>query len=118
MKKILIILLTLPLITFAQTEFISGCTWPYSFVTNYNPLATVHQRSETDPSDPCLYNFERRSLADLVCLDPTATNYLASQDPSVNPGIQFLYDNGTFVEDSTTCEYARNDQGCRIHALF
>ena len=34
-----------------------GCIYDYSFITNYNPLATINQMSAEDNSDPCNYNF-------------------------------------------------------------
>ena len=93
-------------------ETVYGCTWSYSFVTNYNPLATVHQMSELDSSDPCEYSFGLKNMAVSVCLDPLATNYDANQDPSVTPAIQFLFDNGAFLEDASVCEYTSVVEGC------
>ena len=47
-----------------------------------------------------------------VCLDPLATNYDSTQDPTVNPGIQILFDNGSLVIDSPSCEYPQVIIGC------
>lgn len=41
------------------------------------------------------------ALAVTVYLDPLAANYDITLDSSVNPDIQFLFDNGSLVADST-----------------
>ncbi|MAJ98697.1 MAG: hypothetical protein CMD07_05460 [Flavobacteriales bacterium] len=109
------------------TYDVFGCTWNFSFVTNFEPLANIHGldidlNGEIDTDslgvnlDPCTYNTDiefRSEIQNLVCLDSTASNYDETVDPIIFPTVQILYDQGLLTQDSSSCEYI----GC-LDSLF
>ena len=67
---------------YVLSQFMVVC-YDYPFILNYNLEANVNQVSAEDFSDPCQYDFGRRSSIQ-VCIDPLAENYFPMADVNSN----------------------------------